>query len=318
MHRNLKTWLTSPGGGSKSLEQADQISCRVLKYLQFCCEDVSSSWEIPDLVVNYCIGSVKIISDFINYLKDTWKVGYAGSIGDMNALSHFLDFRIINGANNKIFPCLWHLKFILTEFKKCLSKKMRAKWNILLSVDYLTKIDCWVSLEDLKQVIPFPGDRFTQILLNASTKGLIIPSHDLSFCTSYIIAVLFLMVKANRPMTYQYLTMTTILIFSNVVIDIINGYTTCIRRLLNPHCDYLLISRNGTQIRRLSYIFGRPVFEAIGKYISSTPYRQIVETESAEKLSLDEQNVLSVDQKHTSLVGPMVIGLKHVRVPIGT
>ena len=63
-----------------------------------------------------------------------------------------------------------------------------------------------------------------------------------------------------------------------------------------------MICRNGKQISKLSNIFGRVVFLAIGKYINPTRYRQIIETESAEKLTLDEQTCLSEDQKHTSNV----------------
>ena len=63
---------------------------------------------------------------------------------------------------------------------------------------------------------------------------------------------------------------------------------------MNPCCDYVLICRNGKQISKL-----RAVFLAIGKYINPTRYRQIIETESAQKLTLDEQTCLSEDQKHT-------------------
>ena len=41
---------------------------------------------------------------------------------------------------------------------------------------------------------------------------------------------------------------------------------------------------------------------AIGKYINPTRFRQIIETESSEKLSLKEQQLLSEDQKHSSNV----------------
>ena len=71
---------------------------------------------------------------------------------------------------------------------------------------------------------------------------------------------------------------------------------------MNPCCDYVLICLNGKQISKLSNIFGRLVFLAIGKYINPTRYRQINETESAEKLTLEEQKCLSEDQKHTSNV----------------
>ena len=44
------------------------------------------------------------------------------------------------------------------------------------------------------------------------------------------------------------------------------------------------------------------VFDAIGKYIHPTRYRQIVETEGLNQLTSEEQRILSVDQKHSSAV----------------
>ena len=323
--KSFKVWLCSPGGGSKGYTQASQISCRVLKFLKFCCQDCCPTWEIPNTVVDYCLGSITSISDFVDYLKDTWKVGFAGMIGYMNSISHVLDYRRMDKREtSQLFIAS---EIYIDRVKKTFAKKMRSEWNILLSVEYLSKINCWATLEDMQQVIPFHADKFTQVILNASSaNNVIVPAHDLSFCTSYIIAILFIMVKASRPMTFQYLTVSMFqsiggdgmidqttfktqskygfdtVIFSTDVQDIINGYITCIRKRLNPKCDYILISRNGNQLTRLSDVFGRIVFQAIGKYINPTRYRQIIETESAERLSVDDQNVLSEDQKHTSLV----------------
>jgi uncharacterized glyoxalase superfamily metalloenzyme YdcJ len=44
------------------------------------------------------------------------------------------------------------------------------------------------------------------------------------------------------------------------------------------------------------------VFEAIGKFIHPTWYRKIVETESVNNLDLEEQQLVSEDQKHSSNV----------------
>jgi hypothetical protein len=44
------------------------------------------------------------------------------------------------------------------------------------------------------------------------------------------------------------------------------------------------------------------VFEAIGKYIHPTRYRQIIETESVNNLDLEEQQLVTEDQKHSSNV----------------
>ena len=44
------------------------------------------------------------------------------------------------------------------------------------------------------------------------------------------------------------------------------------------------------------------MFDAIGKYINSTRYRQIIETESSNCLHNEEQEWISEDQKHSSHV----------------
>ena len=46
----------------------------------------------------------------------------------------------------------------------------------------------------------------------------------------------------------------------------------------------------------------RLVYEATGKHIHPTRYRQIVETESVARLSLGEQDIISRDQKQSSHV----------------
>ena len=211
--------------------------------------------------------------------------------------------------------------FILSEIciqrvKRYLSKKMKSNWREVLSVDYLNSTNCWANLEELQKVIPHHSEKYKQIILNASSPLTSVAAHILSFATSFIVAALFPMVKASRPMTYQFLTVQMLesigeneiinqtifktnekygfdlLIFSNDVLTLIKNHINILRPRLNPCCDYVLICRNGKQILKLSNIFGRIVFLAIGKYINPTKYRQIIETESAEKPSVDEQAFL--------------------------
>lgn len=66
--QQFKSWLQSPGGGGKQESQANQILCKVLKYLKYCCKDVDKSWDIPESVLDYCIGSLEMLSDFVEYL----------------------------------------------------------------------------------------------------------------------------------------------------------------------------------------------------------------------------------------------------------
>jgi len=320
----FKLWLCSPGGGMKSYSQASQISCRVLKFLKFCCQDCCSSWDIPFTVVDFCLGNLTAISDFIEYLKSKWQVGYAGIIGYMHSLSHVLDYRRIERGDAQ--TTFLASEIYIDRVKLSLSKKMRSEWNVLLSAEYLSKINCWASLDEMQKVVPYHTDKFSQILLNASDESFLVSPHDLSFCTSFLTAVFFIVIKATRPMTFQFLTIDMVenidengmidqtvfktqekygfdtLIFSPKVTEIVFRYIKFIRSRLNPKCNYVLVTRNGTQLTRIGDVFGRIVFQAIGKYINPTRYRQIIETKSAESLSIEDQRNLSNDQKHTSLV----------------
>ena len=101
---SFKKWLISPGGSGKGDVQANQIVTRVLKFAKFCCDDVSSDWQIPEPVIDYCIGSVTLMSEFVEYLQTQWKVGHSGVIGYMTAIGHILDYRRSSGLNQLNMP----------------------------------------------------------------------------------------------------------------------------------------------------------------------------------------------------------------------
>ena len=92
------------------------------------------------------------------------------------------------------------------------------------------------------------------------------------------------------------------LILTEDTIEIIDLYLEYIRPRLNPQCDFLLLSTNGTQFQSLTSAMTILVHQAIGKHINPTRYRQIIETESSERLNLDEQHFITEDQKHSSTV----------------
>ena len=66
---NFKKWLQSLGCREKGESQADQLLCKVLKYLKYSSTDVSISWDIPESVIDYCLGFVTMISGFVGYLQ---------------------------------------------------------------------------------------------------------------------------------------------------------------------------------------------------------------------------------------------------------
>ena len=127
-------------------------------------------------------------------------------------------------------------------------------------------------------------------------------------------------------MTYQYLTVDMIatakekggfidqkafktagkygfdsLILTDANMQVLNGYISYVRPLLKPRCNFVLVNRNGNQHGKLGEIMSKLVFHAIGKYIHPTRC-QIVQTQSLNQLTGEEQRVLSEDQKHSSAV----------------
>ena len=94
----------------------------------------------------------------------------------------------------------------------------------------------------------------------------------------------------------------------------IEQYIIYVRPLLRPTCDYILVNRNGKQFQKLTDLFSVLAFEAIGKYIHPTRYRQIIETQSCETLPPKEQKWISEDQKHSSNVARVHYQKKRSRV----
>lgn len=113
-------------------------------------------------------------------------------------------------------------------------------------------------------------------------------------------------------MFVRYLFDTVIL--SDDTIEIIDLYLEHIRPRLNPQCDFLLLSTNGTQFQSLTTAMTMLVHQAIGKHINPTRYRQIIETESSERLNIEEQHYISEDQKHSSTVAKIFYKKKQSRV----
>ena len=323
----LKSWLIGDSGGSKSNVQATQITIRVLKFLKFCISDTTEEGEISKKFVEYNLTNIPRISDFVQYLQDDWKLRYSGVVGYLGAIEHAIDYLHCNGGFEKGRDILHIVEIYVTRTKKSLSKKMPLEWNKVLDIDYLEKQGCWATFQDMQSVIPFHKPRFLKIIENATIADSPIRPADLSFATHYITAMLFLSIKATRPMTYQFLTVSMVnsigenggtidqtlfktmdhygfdsLVFSKDEVSDIKNYIRHIRVHFEPVNDYLLLTKNGKQLSQLSTIFGNMVYDAIGKYIHPTRLRQIIETESAANLTCEDQAIISEDQKHSSHV----------------
>ena len=148
---------------------------------------------------------------------------------------------------------------------------------------------------------------------------------DLSFATKFVAVCFFIKVKSSRPMTNQYLTWSKelrntadllirkkfktranyafdSLLLTKTSLKLLNGYISDILPLLKATCKCVLVHRNGVQHGRIGQLISKMVFDATGKYIHPTRYRQNVETASHEKLIKNEQDAFTEDQQHSSVV----------------
>lgn len=318
------SWLTGSGGGCKSDRQAQQIVSRGLKFLKFCCEDEE---ELTFDIVDFGLCSPNLLFKFVDTMQDEWKLGHAGRIGYLDAIAELGDFRKVNGAPESVLRGLSSTETYLKKVRKTVSKMMRLQWTSELDIDALEAKGHWATLEELLEAVGRYLPRYESVLKSCKDKPGMASPLDLSFATKFIAIYLFIKVKGSRPMTYQYLTVEMVnkaktnggfidqkmfktagkygfdsLFLTDTSMHVLDGYITHIRPLLKPACDYVLVTRNGGQHNKLGELMSKLVFDATGKYVHPTRYRQIVETASSRHLSSSAQSTISEDQKHSSVV----------------
>ena len=317
-------WLTGSGGGCKKDCAARQIVARCFKFLRFCCEDEE---ELTFDVVDFSLCSPNLLFKFIDYLQDECKLGHGGRLGYIDAISEMIDFRKLHVASEAVFQKFSSTELYLKRARKTVAKMMRLQWTQDLDIETLEARGHWATMEELLEVVKFHLPRYENTVKICKSSPAQANPSDLTFATKFVAMYLFIKVKESRPMTYQYLTLDMIatakekggfidqktfktagkygfdsLILTDANLQVLNGYISYVRPLLKPQCDFVLVNRNGDQHGKLGEIMSKLVFDAIGKYIHPTRYRQIVETQSLNQLTSEEQRVLSEDQKHSSAV----------------
>ena len=317
-------WLTGSGGGYKKDRAAQQIVTRCFKFLRFCREDEE---ELSFDVVDFGLCSPNLLFKFIDYLQDVCKLGHGGRLGYIDAISEMIDFRKLHGASEAVFRKFSATELYLKRARKTVAKMMRLQWTQDLDIETLEARGHWATMEELLEVVKIHLPRYENtVKICKSSPNQVNPS-DLTFATKFVAMYLFIKVKGSRPMTYQYLTLDMIttakekggfidqktfktagkygfdsLILTDANMQVLDGYISYVRPLLKLQCDFVLVNRNGGQHGKLGEIMSKLVFDAIGKYTHPTRYRQIVETQSLDQLTSEEQRILSEDQKHSSAV----------------
>ena len=159
----------------------------------------------------------------------------------MNALGHLLDFqRTFSHSASENVSVFLASEIYLQRVKHFLSKKMKLQWNEVLSIDYLNSIKCWATLADLQKVTPFRANRYKQTILNSIIPSSYIAPHDLSFAISFVVAVLFLIVKASRRITYKHLTVEGVNSIGDSGIKT-KRYSKRMKNMVSTHFCFLLM-----------------------------------------------------------------------------
>ena len=324
-------WLNTTCGGGKSNKEARQIANRSMKFLMHAMGNNESGNDLDYEFVDCCLCSPTIIVSFLSALEKEWKLSSSGALNYVTSIEDMLDFRKAHKVTDNTLRCFTVTEVYLRRAKVNLRRKKNVECNRNLDLETLIARDSWASIEEMEQVIPFHMKTFKNILMkcNSIDNGVLTRS-DLTFTVRFISTLLFLRVKCTRPMSFKFLTVTMIekakkndgfidqtefktsttyvfdsLIISEDVFEIVDLYIEHLRPRLSPKCDYLLISLNGTQYQSLTTAMILLVKQAIGKYINPTRYRQIIETESTERLTQEEQHFVSEDQKHSSKVAKL-------------
>ena len=325
---NFSAWLTAICGGGTCKSQSYQTVSISMKFLKFCaCEEED---ELFENLIDFCLGSPKLITDFVETLKNDWALGSTAQLSYLHAIYYLIDFRKAHRTTSNVLNNFAVSEVFLVWGKKYLAKQKRLEWSRDLDLDSLISSNIWATLEELEKVVPFHLGRFNEVIKKCKSFPLCdVPVVDLTFETQFPAVFLVLRVKGSRPTTFQFLTVTMFqsskandgfvdqkefktnstytfdsLLFDDLAVRVIDLYIDNVRPLLNPRCDYLLVTHKGTQYAKLGDAMSKLVYLAIAikKYIHPARYRQILETESVAKLSLEDQKSITMDQKHSSYV----------------
>ena len=336
--KDFLQWLETTCGGGKSNRDAKQTSKRAMKFLVEFTGDNYDHLPLSNELIDCCLGSPQIFIRFLAILEKEWKLSYSASLTYVKSISDLLDFRKSEGVTDCNLRCFTVTEVYLRRAKDNLRKKKNLECTRNFDLETLIARDSWATLEEMQKVIPFHMNKFEQLTEKCMNQSPLPTKNELMFCTRFIVTLLFLKVKCNRPMTFQYLTIEMItkaktnggfidqtqfktaekylfdtLIITEEVMTILNTYITYTRPLLNPTTTYLLTSSTGGQYQSLTTAMTMLVHQAIGKHINPTRYRQIVETASSEILSREEQECVSQDQKHSSTVAKIYYKKKQSR-----
>ena len=320
-------WLQTPCGGGRTSKESKNIARRAMKFLMSSYGENSLQTVLKEDYIDCCIGSPTIVMDFLKLITEEWGLQAGSALPYMKSIGDLLDFRKASGVTDDALRSFTVTEVYIRRGKENLAKKKKLEYGRNLDLETLISRNSWASLEEMEKVIPYHTPKYEYVWKKCKARDEQPSVSELSFATRFIVTFLFLRVKCTRPMTFQFLTLDMInsaktnggyvdqtsfktqdkyvfdtLILTTEVLKILDSYINIIRPFLSPKCDYVLVTNNGTQYTAFGSAMSLLVFQAIGKSVNPTRYRQIIESESAVHLNDKEREVVSKDQRHSSQV----------------
>ena len=325
--KHFLEWLVTPLGGGKTQKQAVQGAKRAMKFLMAALGDSENGSNATEEYVDCCLGSPAVVIKFMEIVTKDWSLSSSAALNYLKSMSDLLDFRKANGISDAVLRSFTVTEVYIRRGKENLRKQKVLEYGRNLNLETLIARDSWADIDEMEKVIPFHAARFKEVVEKCRMVENSPTISDLAFATRFVVTYLFLRVKCSRPMTFQHMTVDMVekaktnggfidqtefktsskytfdtLIITEEVQKVLGAYIDSVRPHLQPCCNYVLLTNGGKQYTSFATAMTLLVKEAIGKYINPTRYRQIVETESANRLTSDEQSVISQDQKHSSAV----------------
>ena len=122
----FSSWLTAICGGGISKLQSQQTASRAMKFLKF--RSGEDEDELTSSFINYCLGCPQLITDFVEVLKNEWKIGSSVQLSYLHAISDLIDFRKAHGASADALRNFGISEVYLTRGKKFLARQ-KKRWN---------------------------------------------------------------------------------------------------------------------------------------------------------------------------------------------
>ena len=87
-----------PLGGGTCKSQSYQTVSTSMKFLKFCASDK----ELSENLIDFCLGSPKLITNFVETLKNDWALGSSAQLSYLHVICDLIDFRKTHRATSNV------------------------------------------------------------------------------------------------------------------------------------------------------------------------------------------------------------------------